>query len=60
MFWVRSLIPAVIVNFKYLLVHMCYNLNKEDANVFVDLVDAYETLHRELTKSMKISKKFKS
>ena len=38
---------------------MCYNLNKEDANVFVDLVDAYETLHRELTKSMKISKKFK-
>ena len=34
-------------------------LNKKDTNVYVDLIDACETLRRELTKSMKIAKKFK-
>ena len=29
------------------------------AHVFVDLIDAYETLRKELVKSMKIAKKFK-
>ena len=46
-------------NFKCLFAHICENLNKEDTNISVDLVDAYETLHRELLKSMKIAKKFK-
>ena len=46
-------------NFKCLFAHICENLNKEDTNISVDLVDAYETLHRELFKSMKIAKKFK-
>ena len=46
-------------NFKCLSAHVCENLNKEDAIVSVDLIDAYETLRRELTKSMKIAKKFK-
>ena len=46
-------------NFKCLVAHICENLNKEDTNISVDLVDAYETLHRELFKSMKIAKKFK-
>ena len=34
-------------------------MNKKDTNVSIDLFDACETLHRELTKSMKIAKKFK-
>ena len=34
-------------------------LNKKDIIVSVDLIDACETLRRELTKSMKIVKKFK-
>ena len=46
-------------NFKCLFAHICENLNKEDTNISVDLVDAYETLYRELFKSMKIAKKFK-
>ena len=46
-------------NFKCLSAHICDDLNKKDTIVFVDLVDARETLRRELTKSMKIAKKFK-
>ena len=46
-------------NFKCLSAHICDDLNKKDTNVFVDLIDACETLRRELTKSMKIAKKFK-
>ena len=52
----RTLIPAVIDNFKYLFAHICDDLNKKDTIVFVD---ACETLRRELTKSIKIAKKFK-
>ena len=39
--------------------HVCDNLNEEDAIVSVDLIDAYETLRKELLKFMKIAKKFK-
>ena len=46
-------------SFKCLFAHICENLNKEDTNISVDLIDAYETLYRELFKSMKIAKKFK-
>ena len=45
-------------NFKCLSAHICDELNKNDTNVFVDLFDACETLRRELTKSVKIAKKF--
>ena len=55
----RSLIPTVKDNFKCHSTHICDNLNKEDANFSVDLIDACETLRRELSKSMKIAKKFK-
>ena len=55
----RSLIPAIMDNFKCFFAHVYDNLNKEDAIVSVDLIDACETLRRELTKSMKIAKKFK-
>ena len=55
---VRSFIPNIIDNFKCLSSHICDDLNKNDTNVSVDLVDACETLHGELTKSMKIAKKF--
>ena len=51
--------PAIMDNFKCLIAFSCDVLNKKDNNVYVDLIDAYETLHRELTKSMKIAKKFK-
>ena len=44
--------------FKCLFAQICDNLNKEDANVSIDLIDACETLCRELSKSMKIAKKF--
>ena len=44
--------------FKCLFAQICDNLNKEDANVSIDLIDACETLRRELSKSMKIAKKF--
>ena len=46
-------------NFKCLSTHICYDLNKKDTIVFVDFIDACETLYRELTKFMKIAKKFK-
>ena len=46
-------------NFKCLSAHICDNLNKKDANFSIDLIDAFETLHKELSKSMKIAKKFK-
>ena len=46
-------------NFKCLTAFSYDVLNKEDDNVSVNLIDAYETLYRELTKSMKIAKKFK-
>ena len=45
-------------NFKCLSAYICENLNKEDANVFVDFIDACETLRKELSKSWKIAKKF--
>ena len=34
------------------------DLNKKDTNVSVDLIDACETLRKELSKSLKIAKKF--
>ena len=37
----------------------CDVLNEKDTNVFVDLIDACETLRKELLKSLKIAKKFK-
>ena len=37
----------------------CDDLNKKDTIVSVDLIDVCETLHKELLKFMKISKKFK-
>ena len=46
-------------NFKCHSAHICDNLNKKDANFSIDLIDAFETLHRELSKSIKIAKKFK-
>ena len=46
-------------NLKCLSTHICDDLNKKDTNVSVDLFDTYETLRRELTKSVKIAKKFK-
>ena len=46
-------------NLKCLFVHVCANLNKDDAIVSIDLIDACETLHKELSKSLKIAKKFK-
>ena len=55
----RSLIPIVIDNFKCLTTFSYDVLNKKDTIVSVDLIDAYETLHKELFKSMKIAKKFK-
>ena len=46
-------------NFKCLTVFYCDDLNKKDTVVSVDLIDACETLRKELLKSMKIAKKFK-
>ena len=46
-------------NLKCLSTHICDDLNKKDSNASIDLFDACETLCRELTKSMKIAKKFK-
>ena len=46
-------------NFKCLSTHICDDLKKKNIIISVDLVDACETLIRELTKSMKIAKKFK-
>ena len=55
----RSLIPVIMDNFKCLTIFDCDDLNKKDTVVSVDLIDAYETLRKELLKSMKIAKKFK-
>ena len=44
-------------NFKCLSAHICENLNNKDANVFI-FIDACETLRKELSKSLKIAKKF--
>ena len=46
-------------NFKCFTVFDCDDLNKKDIVVSVDLIDACETLRKELLKSMKIAKKFK-
>ena len=46
-------------NLKCLSTHVCDNLNRKDIVISVDLIDACETLRRELSKSMKIAKKFK-
>ena len=46
-------------NFKCLTIFDCDDLNKKDTVVSIDLIDACETLRKELLKSMKISKKFK-
>ena len=43
-------------NFKCLSTHICENLNKKDTIVSVDLIDACETVRKEL--SMKITQKF--
>ena len=44
--------PVVIDNLKYLSDHV-------SAHASVDFIDACESLHKELLKSMKIAKKFK-
>ena len=46
-------------NFKCMSAHICDDLNKNDTFVSIDLIDACETLYKELSKSMKIAKKFK-
>ena len=46
-------------NFKCLTVFDCDDLNKKDIVVSVDFIDACETLHKKLSKSLKIVKKFK-
>ena len=46
-------------NLKCLFSQVCDNLNKEDAIVSVDLIDACETLRKELLISMKIANNFK-
>ena len=53
------MIPVVMDNFKCLTTFDCDNLNKNNTNAYVDFIDAYETLRKELYKSMKITKKFK-
>ena len=45
-------------NFKCLKTFGCDSLNKKDTNTFVYFIDVCETLHGELSKSMKIAKKF--
>ena len=55
----RSLIPAIINNFKCLSANICDDLNKKDTIVFVDLIDDCETFRKELFEYMKIAKKFK-
>ena len=46
-------------NFKCMSAHICDNLNKKDTIFSVNLFDTCETLCKELSKSMKIAKKFK-
>ena len=55
----RSLIPAIMDNFKCLTAFGCEDLNKNDTNASVDFIDACKTLRKKLYKSMKIAKKFK-
>ena len=50
------MIPVIIYNFKCLTIFDCDDLNKKD---IVNLIDACETLRKELLKSIKIAKKFK-
>ena len=45
-------------NFKCLTTFGYDNLNKKDTNAYVDFIDIYENLHKELSKSLKIAKKF--
>ena len=45
-------------NFKCLTTFGWDNLNKKDTNDSVDFIDDYETFCRELSKSLKIAKKF--
>lgn len=53
-----SLTLAVMENFKCLSPHICENLNKKDANVSVNLIDACEIHCKELSKFLKTAKKF--
>ena len=46
-------------NFKCLTAFSNDDLNENDTYISIDLSDAYETLRKELYKSMKIAKKFK-
>ena len=46
-------------NLKCLSTHVCDVLNKKDTVVSVDFIDLCETLRKELSKSLKIAKKFK-
>ena len=46
-------------NFKCLTIFDCDDLNKKDIVVFVNFIDACETLHKKLSKSLRIAKKFK-
>ena len=55
----RSLILAIIDNFKCLTAFSRDVLNKNDTYVSVDFIDACETLRKKLYRSMKIVKKFK-
>ena len=45
-------------NFKCLTAFGCDDLNKEDTKISIDFIDDCETLRRELSKSIKIAKKF--
>ena len=53
------MILVIIDNFKCLIVFDCDVLNKKYTIIPVDLFDACETLRKELSKSLKIAKKFK-
>ena len=55
----RSLVPAIMDNFKCLSAHICDDLNKKNTNVSIDIIDACETFRKELFKSLTIVKKFK-
>ena len=46
-------------NFKCLTIFYCDDLNKKDIVVSVNFIDACETLHKKLSKSLRIAKKFK-
>ena len=55
----QSLILIIMDNCKCLTVFDCDDLNKKNTIVSVDHIDACETLLKELSKSLKIAKKFK-